>query len=291
MKAFALMAVLVVTTGLRGFSQISLEIQLDQKQFLCNESIPIRVRLLNRTGQPLRVGEVPDWLSFTVESRDGKLVQPSATIVAGGNFELDSAESVTKLIDLTAGYDFTQPGSFRVTALARFPRLNLTASSSTQPFDIVRGTQLWQEICGAPTTNAAPRLISYSLLQVNHLRQLRCYVRIADSPETGWARVLPLGNIVAFAKPEQRIDRSSTLHVLFQTGPRAFDYCQISPAGEMLQKQVYNFTSQRPRLSVDEDGKVGVKGGTLPTVFTGRSTNEPSPTLATNLPPGSRKEK
>lgn len=285
------MAVFVAATALRSFSQISLEIQLDQKQFLCNESIPIRVRLLNRTGQPLRIGEVPDWLSFTVESRDGKLIQPSATIVAGGNFELDSAESVTKLIDLTAGYDFIQPGSFRVTALARFPRFGLTASSSTQPFDVVRGTQLWQEICGAPTTNGKPRLISYSLLQVNHLRQLRCYVRIADSPETGFARVLPLGNIVAFAKPEQRIDRSSSLHVLFQTGPRTVDYCQISPAGEMLQKQVYSFTSQRPRLSVDQDGQVGVKGGNLPVVFTGRSTNESSATRSTPQTPAVGKQK
>lgn len=275
MKAIVFIWFVVCSMALRSYSQISVEIQLDQRQFLRNESLPIKVRLVNRSGQAVKLGEVPDWLSFSVETRDGKTINPVEPILPGGNFDLESAESVTKQIDLATGYDFSQPGSYRVTALVRFPKLNFSTTSSTQPFDIVRGSQIWQEVCGIPVTNGPPRWITYSLLQANHVKQLKLYVRVAEEPEGGFVRVIPLGQIVAFAKPEQMIDRSSSLHILYQTGPRSFEYCEVAPTGTLKQRTGYSLTPYRPRLGMDETGKITVKGG----------ASQAIPAWMTNLPP------
>jgi hypothetical protein len=284
MKAFLLTWLVVCSMALRSQSQISVEIQLDQRQFLRNESLPVKVRLLNRSGQAVKLGEVPDWLSFSVETRDGKPVNPVEPILAGGNFDLESAESVTKQLDLATGYDFSQPGSYRVTALVRFPKLNFSATSSTQPFDIVRGSQIWQEVCGIPVTNGPPRWITYSLIQANHVKQLKLYVRVAEEPEGGFVRVLPLGQVVAFAKPEQMIDRSSALHILYQTGPRSFEYCEVAPTGLLTQRTGYTLTPYRPRLTMDDSGKITVKGG-VSQAKPAWMTNVPPPIKATNSVP------
>lgn len=287
MKALVLILLLVGSMALRSHSQISVEIQLDQRQFLRNESLPVKVRLVNRSGQAVRLGDVPDWLSFSVETRDGKTINPVEPILAGGNFDLESAESVTKQIDLATGYDFSQPGSYRVTALARFPKLNFSTTSSTQPFDIVRGSQLWTEVCGVPVTSGPPRWITYSLLQANHVKQLRLYVRVADEPEGPFVRVIPLGQVVAFAKPEQMIDRSSSLHVLYQTGPRSFEYCEVAPNGTLTQRTSYSLTAYRPRLAMDETGKISVKGGASQAIPAWK-TNLPPILKATNSEPASK---
>ena len=263
-------------------AQVTVELRLEQNQFLRNETLPVKMRITNRSGRPLKIGETSDWLSFTVQDHNGKVVPPVQEVVAGGKFELDSASSVTKVIDLSPGYDFSQPGKYRVSAVAQFPDLKLSVSSDPEPFDIIRGAHLWQEVCGVDTPGGTPHYIRYSLLQAFQLQQLRIYVRVSDEPEANFARVIPLGGIVSFAKPEQIIDRSSILHALYQSGPRSFDYWQITPRGEVAQQKAYDLGSTRPRLKMSEDGHVEVVGGvprSAPSVATGAAAD----TNGTNL--------
>jgi hypothetical protein len=51
--------------------------------------------------------------------------------------------------------------------------------------------------------------------------------------------------------------------VLFQNGPRSFLYSVISPDGEQLIRQTWDYTNDsRPRLRSENDGRVIVNGGT-----------------------------
>jgi hypothetical protein len=52
-----------------GRAQVSVEIVLEQEQFLIGEAIPAAVRITNRSGQTLRLGDEANWLSFTLETR------------------------------------------------------------------------------------------------------------------------------------------------------------------------------------------------------------------------------
>ena len=261
-------------------AQVSLDIQFEQQHYLRNESLPVKIRLTNLSGQPLKIGETADWLTFSLQNREGKVIPQAQDIVAGGQFELESAGSVTKIIDLNIGYDLNSPGSYRVTAIARFPQLKLDVSSRTQTFDIVRGTTLWEQVCGVPPTNRPPESIRFSLIEAYYLKQLKLYVRAAEDPEGPWVHVLPLGPIVSFARPDKAIDSASVLHVLYQSGPRAFEYCQISPQGLLAKRSTFSLGSTKPRLKVNENGTIGVVGGipTLdPTVVPSVYTPSPKP--------------
>jgi hypothetical protein len=66
---------------------------------------------------------------------------------------------------------------------------------------------------------------------------------------------------VSFSNPEHHIDKESRLHVFYQYGARSFCYQVISPAGELLTRQTYEYTGTRPRLELSAEGKVVVVGG------------------------------
>ena len=70
MKIFPLMLGVFLASTLWSVAQVSVELVLDQEQFLLNESLPVRARITNRSGQALQLGQEKDWLSFTIESRD-----------------------------------------------------------------------------------------------------------------------------------------------------------------------------------------------------------------------------
>src|SRR5206468_4599400 len=60
----------------QAHAQLSVEILPDQEQVLKDESVPIKVRITNRSGQTLKLGNETNWLTFTVTSRDGLPVVP-----------------------------------------------------------------------------------------------------------------------------------------------------------------------------------------------------------------------
>ena len=74
MKKHVISFALLLGLVLSGRGQVSVEIVLEQEQFLIGESIPVAVRITNRSGQTLRLGDEATWLSFTLESRDGLAV-------------------------------------------------------------------------------------------------------------------------------------------------------------------------------------------------------------------------
>src|SRR5262245_18716022 len=51
-------------------AQMTVEVALEQEQFLGGEALPAAVRITNLSGQTLHLGTEPDWLTFLVESRD-----------------------------------------------------------------------------------------------------------------------------------------------------------------------------------------------------------------------------
>lgn len=267
-----------------AFAQVSLDIVLGQKRFIRDESLPVTVRITNRSGRPLKIGNGSDWLTFNLETLEGKVIAPVRDIQPGGQFQLESAESVSKAIDLSEGYELSTPGTYRLSAIAKFSELDLTVSSPSLNFDIVRGTQLWEQVCGIPGPGGTTRFIRYSLLNANHLKEFRLYVRIADEDEGGVARVFPIGSGVSFNVPERLVDRSSDLHVLFQSGPRSFDYLRVIPTAGIADRRLYEIRgNSRPRLKLNDDSSVIVVGGVL-TSSTNRVSIPSASVAATNAP-------
>jgi hypothetical protein len=60
-----------------------------------------------------------------------------------------------------------------------------------------------------------------------------------------------------------QLDRSSNLHVLWQSGAAHYTYAVVSPDGALITQEIYDFsaTSPRPRLIMADDGTINVNGG------------------------------
>ncbi len=263
MKFYAFALALLLGTALSLQAQVSVEVVQDQDQFLPGEPLPVAVRITNRSGQQLRLGAEPDWLTFTIENRDGWVVPKTGEVPVTGEFVLDSSKVATKRLNLAPYFTLSGPGHYRVVATVRIKGWGWELTSPAREFDIIQGGRLWEQEVGIPSTvsNSPPESRHYVLQQANYLKkQLRLYLRVTDAYGKSVC-VRPVGPLVSFSKPTPQVDRASNLHLLYQAGPRNFSYTMFNPDGELLLRQTYEFGASRPRLQTDDEGKISVVGG------------------------------
>jgi hypothetical protein len=281
MKIFPLTLVCFLVSVLWSAAQVSLELEIDQEQFLLNESLPVRVRITNRAGQPLNLGQEKYWITFSISSRDGSLVSPSGERPALGDLSLDPSLSAQRTVDLMPYFDLNKTGRYTVSASLNIPQWNEEIASKPKPFEIARGTKIWEQEFGVPAADgSSPEARRYALVQANYVKRLMLYVRVTDLNDRQVFKVFPAGPLVSFSRPETHIDGLSNLHVLFQTGARSFLYEVVSPSGELLRRQTYDYTNTRPVLRSGEDGVTSVAGGAQR--LTANDLPPPTATAATN---------
>jgi hypothetical protein len=266
MKALGLGLVLLAAALTPVSAQVSVELTQDQDQFLPAESMPLTVRITNRSGQNLRLGRGDDWLTFSVEARNGEVVPTLGQVPVGGEFVLESSRVVTLRVDLAPYFALSRPGRYAVTATMQIKDWNQSVRSQPRSFDVIEGARLWEQAIGVPNsasgTNTTPEVRKFVLQEANYLRsQLRLYVRITDASGERTFRVFPIGPMVSFGRPEPQVDKFSNLHLLYQEGPRSFNYTVINPEGEIIARRTYDYSDTRPRLTPDAEGKVLVTGG------------------------------
>ena len=279
----------------RSGAQVTVELTTDQDQFLPSETLPLAVKITNRSGQVLHLGDDPAWLTFNVESTDGFLVIKNGEVPVVGPFDLESSQMAIKRVDLQPYFQMTQQGHYRVTATLRIKQWSSKLESSPKMFDIINGAKLWAQDFGIPNgTNGPPLARRYTLEQANYLReQLRLYVQVSDPGEAVIYKVTALGPMVSFSHTEAQVDRFSRLKVLWQTGAQTFSYSVVNPDGSVAEQQTYDNLTSRPRLVLNGDGDVVVLGGTRrlkPSEYPAvRSPNELPPITKPATPPTANK--
>lgn len=263
MKTFLVFG-LALFAFFRVSAQVTVDLSLNQDQFLPSESIPLTVKITNLSGQQLHLGAEPDWLTFNVESADGFVVIKSSEVPVLGKFDLDSSQIGIKRVDLQPYFSMTKPGRYRVTATLRIKAWAAEISSAPKHFDVVSGAPLWSQNFGVPDgTNAAPEVRKYTLEKANYLKeQLRLYVQVSDPDVQEVFKVSALGPMVSFSHPEAQVDRLSRLNVLWQTGAQWWTYALVNPDGTIAREDTYDNFYSRPRLAVNANGDVLVAGGT-----------------------------
>jgi hypothetical protein len=262
MKTF-LVSILALAAFFRASAQVSVELGLEQDQFLPNEAVKLAVKITNRSGQPVHLGADANWLTFNVESEDGFVVIKNAEVPVVDEFDLESSQMATKRVDLQPYFAMGKPGRYKVVATVRIKQWSLTINSAPKSFDIINGAELWSQDFGVMVaTNTAPEPRKYTLTEANYLReQLRLYVQISSGAGDHVFKVAALGPLVSFSAPEAQVDRVSRLHVLWQTGAQSFSYTIVSPDGSIVSRDTYDNFNSRPRLTVNASGEVVVFGG------------------------------
>jgi hypothetical protein len=294
MKSLLPVMAVVACLGLPAWGQnsvVSVEITLDQEQFLAHEALNVAVRVANFSGRTLKLGDQPDWLRLSVQSDNGLEATPLGTPPVLGEFELPTASRGTRRVDIAPYFTIEKLGRYQVTAVVRIPDLNLEVTSPPKRFNIVGGTKFWEQNFGLPASGTGDRAVEirkYALVQALHANQTELYFRLSDASDERVFKVFPLGVMLAFSDPEMRLDRQSSLHLLFQMGARNFTYDVLRPNGELMVRQLYQYTTSRPTLRVKEDGTVKVVGGIRLRNRLDLPVDEPEPEDgATSAPPAS----
>jgi hypothetical protein len=266
MKPIWLLLGFWLASGACLVAQVRVEVTTDQEHFLPGERLVLRVKIINQSSETLELGKEPDWLKFGVEGSSGFVVNKLGEVPVTGEFSLASSEVAVKQVDVAPFFDVSKPGRYKITASLKLPQWNLTVVSPAKSFDVINGTVLWQQDFGVPGSMTAsrksPEIRQYTLQKATYLKQLQLYVRVSDTSDNRVCRVFSLAPMVSFSHPEAQIDRESRLHVFSQTGARSFVYAIVNPEGELLLRQVYDYSTSRPKLATGDDGKVVVRGGT-----------------------------
>ncbi len=256
-----LSALLGVFFAARLLAQVDVRITLAQDQFLPGESIEAAVRIANFTGQKLTFGNRPDWIRFSVESTDGRIVNRISEVKESGEFQLESSTRGTIRYDIQPHFDLSTPGRYRVTTTI----LLSDSQEYTSPpvlFEVFRGTRLWEREFGFEATSASESgQRKYILQQATHLRNVRLYIRVTDDSETTTFKVIPIGPTVSFNRPSCALDRKSRLYVLHQISADTYRFHVVNPDGRVETRRMYGFSDRRPQLRVNEAGEVAVIGG------------------------------
>lgn len=244
-------------------SGVSVDLALDQDQFLPDEELRVAVKISNRSGQTLTLGKDANWLTFSVESRDSFIVPKLENPPVTGEFSLESSLVGTKRVNITPYFNFSKPGGYRVTAVVKLP-WGEEIISKPKTFEITSGTRLQEVEFGVPRegNNGIPETRHYVLQQAIYLKQMRLYLRLTDASGAKTLKLFPLAPMTSFTKVEAQLDRFSNFHVLSQTGARSFNYCVINPEGQIITRQTHDYSeNSRPVLKYNSEGRVRVFGG------------------------------
>ncbi len=264
MKNAGLLSFILLFASLASVSaQVTVEVFTDQDEFLPGEAIPVIARITNRSGQTLTFGREKGWLKFSISAKEGYVAMRHNEVATNGEFTLQSSERANVRLNLAPYFRLDKPGHYQITATVSIPEWKRVLNSEPKDFDVINGARIWQQEFGVPNpadTNAAPQLRIYGLQEANYLRsRLMLYAQVTDSGGK-INRVTPIGPMISFGQPEAKVDKNTNLHILYQNGPRSFNYSVVNTDCELIKREFYDYTS-RPHMVADDSGNISVEGG------------------------------
>ena len=262
MRHFILLAGLA---ALAAQAQVQLQLEFDRtQQFVVGEKCEVAARIINYTGGDLPLGGKPDWMRFSVEEVNRGFIPHLKEVPTIGEFSLKPSTRGTIRYDLTPVFQIDHPGRYLVQATMVDPVSGDNIASQPAEFEIINALTLWEQAYFIPgPAQSVPQRRKYSLQQASFTTKAMLYARVSDESGAVTYHVFQLGPLVAFAKPEQMIDRGTRLHVLHRVGSQEYLYHLFNPDGTLETRRLYAQAGQStPALRVNDEGEVAVIGGT-----------------------------
>lgn len=237
-------------------AQVDVKLEFDQNKFLTGETSEVILRIANFTGSPLRLGERPDWLQFSVENVSGVGVARIADLEETGAFTLKTGARATMRFDLTPLFKIDQVGRYNVSATVYTGSGENHVITAPAEFEIMTGVVLWEREFGVLGVGSERR--RYAIVQANYLKRARIFAAITNPEASVTYKVIPLGTVVSFNPPSMAMDAQNRLHVLHQYGADDFVHHRIHSDGTLAVRHNYVSRVGRPILGVDGTGDVAV---------------------------------
>ncbi|HRI16524.1 MAG TPA: hypothetical protein PLX89_26320 [Verrucomicrobiota bacterium] len=253
--------VLVFVLAWNVRAQVDLDLILDRQFFLPAEDIEVGVRIANFTGEPLTLGEDEGWLQFSVQEVKGRIAGKLAEPQESGAFTLEPATRGTLRFNLTPLFAMDDPGVYQVSATIRLPT-GEQVGSAPQTLDIVSGVKLNEpREVGVKLPDGTVERRKYILQRVSFTKRVQLYLRVTDASEGKTYKVMALGPMVSFDRPEWLVDRASRFHVFHRADSNNYLYHVFAGDGTLTLRQTWLAgDSGLPELRVNDEGEVRVFG-------------------------------
>lgn len=240
-------------------AQLNVDLQIDRRQFIVHESVPLAVRLTNRAGKELLLhgDNRRPWLSIQVTNQKGNIVPPYKPL-AFQAAKIPVGRSVAKQIDLNSLFPLHSFGKYTVYTVVTLPT-GETFQSGRKTFDITKGRTIYEQRVGLGGQSRDYRLITFAPSKTSYL-----YFQAELVEQRQVALTYPIGEMLRHRAPEATVDKSGRLNVLYLGAPDRFIHVLIDSTGKVSDRTIYKRgRSGDPRLIAFADGEVKVAGGTV----------------------------
>ncbi len=269
---FTLSALLSVAAVQTVQGQVSVSVVLDQDIYLSGEAVIATVEITNLSGQTIQLGESPNWLEFSIESKSSNppYVNRLGEMDMSGTFELGASMTARRSINILPYFEILKSGLYEVVASVHLPYWDGTYYISPKAtFNVFNGVEILGFDVGVPKLDkegnpvgGMPEVRHYGVIQVAYLDKMRLYVRISSQNRQVYYKVVQVCGMLSFSDPRAMIDPQSNLHILNQIHAKRFIYFVCDPNGTVLKRHFYDYyNGSRPRLAQNEDGSIVVRGG------------------------------
>ena len=262
-RSLGLVLLAALSATWTAHAQISVQLTMERDTVLLFEAIPVVANVHNFSGHTIELANDngSSWLSFLVSDEAGTTISPVRTQLMFDPIKIPPGRTVAVTANLLPHYDLRQRGMFTVRGLVDSG--GARALSPPVRFVIINGREIWKQTIGlsvaAGRTNEEYR--TYALLSRRSEHSDILYVSVQDEPHELVYGVIPLGESIAIGEPAALNDSAGHLHVLYRSGPRSHSYADVSPDGKVVKNAVYSDILSVPRLLIETDGTVVVRGG------------------------------
>lgn len=261
---FLFAALLLALCAQDAAAQVRVDISFKRKLYVMYEPLIAVVTVHNLSGRPLLLDNISEhrWLTFNIESADGRIIPPNNPDYAFPPAAIEPGEKLPAAFNLTPLFPLQEFGLYRVRAAVYVPEFGRFFSSPPLAVEITDGRPIWQEVVGVPGEDGkAPELRTITLLSHKLSRSTRLYARIEDRENGRIYATHQLGPFLTFGRPEVVLDAGNEIHILQNSAPKQFLYTHLNLEGRVIDRQFYVEAGSRPRLAKQDGGGVIVSGG------------------------------
>ncbi len=254
---------LLVLSALEAAAQVRVDISFKRKLYVMYEPLIAAVTVHNLSGRPLLLDDTAEhrWLSFNIETADGRIIPPNNPDYAFPPAAIEPGEKLPAAFNLTPLFPLQEFGLYRIRASVYVPEFGRFFSSPPLAVEITDGRPIWQEVVGVPGGDGKPALRTITLLSHKLSRSTRLYARIEDRENGRIYATHQLGPFLTFGRPEVILDAGNEIHILQNSAPKQFLYTHLDLDGKVIDRQFYVEAGSRPRLAKQTGGTVVVSGG------------------------------
>lgn len=241
-------------------AQVQVVLQMDRKNFVAGESVPVTVSITNQSGQELNFqgSKGAGWIDFTVTSAARGIPMTPSVEPAFGTMSVPLGQTRARSFDLRKIYPLTQMGNYSVYATIRLPGQEKAGFISNRAaFTLNNAVPYWSQKVGMGRDNAATR--EFRVLNYNNGEKTMLYAQVVDLKTGSPLQTHSLGEYLSFNKPAVTVDRSQVMHTLYMVAPMIWSHARVTADGMLLGGQLHKSTgSGSPVLTTSKDGVVAV---------------------------------